>query len=62
MTKKDFEMIAKALKNATPTEVEQEQGTTQDGWIKSVREMARELGRNYPKFDVQKFLLACGIE
>lgn len=59
MTKKDYVLIAKALKSAEPTNDEQEMGTFLDGWLKAIREVTVALATDNPKFDIRKFSHAC---
>ena len=61
MTKKDYIIIAEALKNAEPTETENDSGTAVSAWVKSIIKVCQALGRQNPRFDGQKFLTACGI-
>lgn len=61
MTKKDYVVIAEALKKAEPSDVENEQGTMLEGWVKSIKFVALALGRENEKFNVDKFLKASGI-
>ena len=61
MTRKDYILIAKALKQAEPTDDENEQGTALSGWVKSVKYVAVTLGRENSRFNEDKFLEACGI-
>ena len=58
MTRKDYELIAKALHN-TPI------ATGVDGlltWGKTCEEMARALGKENPRFNTVTFLDACGFD
>lgn len=49
MTRKDYNLIAKTLKNNHAAEY-------------LCRAFARELANNNPNFDIDKFLVACGID
>ncbi len=63
MTRKDYVLIAEALKNARPDP----HGTTisrhrYDGWHVSACALADALANDNPRFDRERFLKACGAE
>ena len=67
MTRKDYELIAKALR-ATRDRVDSEndgkEGAHRDQQLRGVRRAAAHLATalesDNPRFDVQRFLTACG--
>lgn len=59
MTKKDYELIARALKSThqtvnVPTRVAQQ-------WANDVCAIADALAQDNPRFDRERFLAACGV-
>lgn len=68
MTRKDYELIAKAIALNNPdTWQDATIGNTPygDGWRNAIRltaaAMARELAANNARFDKNRFLQACGV-
>lgn len=58
MTRKDFELIAAALKNSKPLP---ELPANQHGWRNAVHAVANALADENPRFDHERFLAACNI-
>lgn len=64
MHRRDFERVAKCLKGRKPPRRMNDsymQGAHAQ-WVGDVHAMAYILDKNYPHFDIQKFLKACGEE
>jgi hypothetical protein len=64
MTRKDYELIASALRSSRlhlPSNDERQAGA-KDQWETTVEEVADDLERENPRFDRNKFLTACGLE
>lgn len=61
MIKKDYRVLANALKKSVPTEAEQEQGTALSGWIKTVVAVAGAIRKEDSDLDYHKFLKDCGL-
>ncbi len=59
MTRKDFELIAAALKGATPLARDGEKAMCQ--WQFIVFKMADALATTNPAFQRARFLAACGV-
>lgn len=61
--KKDFQLIAKALRFAQPSKIANATGYKQRniGWRNSVECIADELERNYQNFDRDKFEKECNF-
>lgn len=66
MTRKDFEIIAAALKNALPVAKFASSTRAAEEQINAHRDicgvLANALGQTNPRFDTARFLKACGIE
>lgn len=62
MSKKDYILIAQALKKAQPTAKEIEVETMMGGWINCIREISIAFGQDNNRFDSDIFLEACGLE
>lgn len=56
MTRKDYKLIAAAIKRAKPA------GGHDTGIARVVREMTAALQEDNPKFNPEKFAAACGME
>lgn len=64
MTRKDYELIARALRSSRlhlPAMDPQYRVGAKDQWETTVEEVADELERENPRFDRNKFLIACGM-
>ncbi len=61
MTKKDYILIAQALKESEPTEHENEYGTAISAWVNAVNKLANTLQTENVKFDRARFISACGL-
>ena len=59
MTKKDYELIAKAIKNATADLIISANTETTDNIVWG---LALELEKENPKFNRNKFVKACGLD
>jgi hypothetical protein len=59
MTKKDFQLIASALRESFP-ERGSEHPTQQ--WERTVHTIASALSESNPRFDRARFLSACGLK
>ena len=62
MTRKDYILIAAALRRAIdpfPTVLENSAATCT--WLQTVRHVADALARDNPQFNRAKFLTACGV-
>ena len=53
MTKKDFELIAKAIKGSPLARYSQ---------AAIAYDMAEALAETYPRFNIERFLEACGVK
>lgn len=64
MTKKDFQLIADALSYAKPSKTAKPTGYKHrlEAWNNSVHTMADYLSVTNPRYDKQRFLVACGID
>ena len=67
MTRKDFEIIAVALKTALPVaQFASEQNDTKEMVLACHRDicgvLANALAQTNPRFDTARFLKACGVE
>lgn len=72
MTRKDFELIARAVRHARPTVSPADHRSGSRGWaVVSAGHMtanhvalflADELAATNPRFDRERFLKACGVE
>jgi hypothetical protein len=56
MTRKDYEVLAQALKNAAPMGCQSEDA--HDTWARTVAAVAKALQQDNPRFDVAKFCAA----
>lgn len=65
MTRKDFELIAKAFRDARADmrnkEPDESQADLQDGASYVAEELAAALAATNPRFDRERFLKACGV-
>lgn len=59
MTKKDFEMIAKVLRDSKPDCCEAEE---REQWSDVVFNFMKCLQKTNPRFDWKRFLAACGMD
>jgi hypothetical protein len=59
MTKKDYELIARALLSAQPNEAWLNK---HQQWLRDCMVMGNALMETNPLFDYNRFLAACGIE
>lgn len=65
MSRKDYELIAAALKQSQPTRSwhpELPKSELQAQWDLDVRTIANALAVDNPRFDFRRFLLACSSE
>ena len=66
MTRKDYVLIAEALKDSKPTtwdgSTEQFDNGAYTAWLSSVRMLCYRLSQNNPRFDRERFLAACGVD
>ena len=60
MTRKDYVLIADAMKRARPV-ILNNRGPL-DMWESCVDELAQALARSNPRFDAQRFINACRAE
>lgn len=65
MTRKDYVILAAALRATHPCAAPSGQLTLTSAaesslWARTVRSVATALGRDNPRFDLQRFLRACG--
>lgn len=64
MTRKDYELIAAAIKEAKPLlppVADYAETTRQLGWQTTAHAVAEALARDNPRFDRERFLAACGF-
>lgn len=61
MTKKDFELIARALREGVPR-VHNRPRTDYEQWALTAHDLADALAGTNPQFDRERFLRACGLE
>lgn len=63
MTRKDFELIARTLKDAKPEHDEYIPTliAAEKQWGKQVNYFAAVLAEEYPRFDAPRFRKACGL-
>ena len=64
MTRKDYELIAKAIKAAKPSDstmADYAEMTRKLGWRNTVHSVAEALAGDNPRFDRERFLKACGF-
>ncbi len=64
MTRRDYVLIADALRNACPAgsrDVCSPNSAAYTAWLASVCGVSAALGRTNPKFESDRFLLACGV-
>ncbi len=61
MTKKDFELIAKAIRDAY-TAMDEEATDHRDGTRYCAYRLASALAAANPRFDRERFLTACGVQ
>lgn len=59
MTKKQFELIAKAMNNAMPKYYSLCEVERYDQWKHDVNELVRYFSMEFDRFDANKFRLAC---
>lgn len=63
MTRKDYQVIAQALKAAKPVNTERASVTVKvcevSVWESTVRSVAQALAKDNGRFDMQRFLEAC---
>jgi hypothetical protein len=66
MTRKDFELIAKALRDARPIRPANSGHVGVDGAHTGIdntaHELARALQATNPRFDMARFIAACGVK
>ena len=64
MTKKDYELLAAALRDAHPitTSRAADLAPMQVAWGRCVHEIAHALAGQNPRFDRVRFVLACGVQ
>lgn len=62
MTKKDFELIAAAIKRAREPHALKHLETVETVLDGLARDLAGELRQTNPKFDAVRFLRACGVD
>jgi hypothetical protein len=60
MTRKDYELIAAALKRARPTQ--SIAPAKYQGWENAVISLADDIGETYMNFQRERFLRAAGVE
>lgn len=65
MTRKDYELLAAAIKRATDTANKQEEYILQCAEVAGIQQaaqaIAKELHADNPRFDHARFLRACGF-
>jgi hypothetical protein len=65
VTRRDYVLIADALRNAKPatlhTVVRHSDHIAHTAWLASCYGIAHAIRRTNPKFDADRFLLACGV-
>ena len=66
MTRKDFELIASAIRTRTPSRVARTNAAMDAGAFQACEDIARRLADTLadtnPRFDKARFLRACGVE
>lgn len=63
MTRKDYKLIADAIRKATPVALnEKELPLLRQAHANTALRIADALGAENARFDREKFLLACGVE
>lgn len=64
MTKKDYELIARALKAARVSNTldDPNKALYNNGIDNAVALMARVLAQDNPRFNRERFLIACGVQ
>lgn len=62
MTRKDYELIAKALSDGCPEEGSDDYDARHETWKNTIEYVAGALFLNNSRFDHSRFLKACGIE
>jgi hypothetical protein len=60
MTKRDFELIARTLRELAPDRA-QGRAINRAQWTDTVHAMASALSESHPRFDRARFLSACGL-
>lgn len=61
MTKKHYEMLAEAIASAKPQGMRLPPGSMRV-WERVVRKVSDALAEDNPRFDVQRFRDACGVD
>lgn len=62
MTRKDYILIAQAIKDAKPASVKDDYGNGLDvGVERAAFRLADALAVDNPRFDRERFLVACGV-
>lgn len=62
MSRKDYIILARALKNSKPDLHPQLRGALIDIWVRTCKEISATLAADNPRFDHARFLQACGVE
>ena len=61
MSKKDYQLIAQALKDSKPVKVNEQYNNDEiQTWMNCTEKLTNMLAQNNPSFNRAKFLTACG--